>query len=297
MVAAMREDVATGAARVGAPAVTTTAVAAADLRAIELGRQLSKSHVDAAASARYYARLALWLSRASFSLDVLIAIGTGSSIAAWAIWETAAGSLVWTWILGSVAVANIVKPMLGLGGRMRKAENLATRWHKVEVLLRRLVLNVRAEGGLTPQREAELADVTAQEDALSGEESPAVVTWYFKRICKEVKEEFPPEFHWPRYERKTLDELARTDGDEQRDGGDADGKEEADGEARQAGGDEEAQGNGQDRNEASQEGEPEEEEQEGSGEEDRQEAGATGTAEEDQQEAPRAQEGSAPPRR
>lgn len=178
-----------------------------ELRSVERARQLSLNHVDAEASALYYARVAGWLSRTNFVLELLIAVGTGSSVAAWAIWRTSAGSQVWSVLLGVVAVFNILKPMLVLGDRIKRTENRATRWNEVAIQLHRLALDIRSDGDVSDHTEKSIAAAFTRFDELSQQDSPASANWYFKRVRDQIKAKYPPRFYWPRYVRKPLSDF------------------------------------------------------------------------------------------
>lgn len=182
-----------------------------DESAVERARQLALHHVDAQASAAYYAQRAVWFTRANFLIELLLAIGTASSIAAWKIWATEFGEGVWSMVLGIVAVANVIKPMLNLGDRIRVNESRAGRWHQVAVQLQRIALNARIADGFPPQVHKTLEEVLARYDELSQEDSPAAANWYFQRVRHKIKERFPPKFHWPWYERRSYESFKTDD--------------------------------------------------------------------------------------
>lgn len=108
--------------------------------------------------------------------EIIIAIGSSTTVAGWLIWQTEIGKVSWAIFAGIVAVLTIIKPILQLPKEIERYSKLHTGYCDLYYDYRHIVDEVKAGGGITKK----LSESTAKAEnryrelALQDDEKPSM---------------------------------------------------------------------------------------------------------------------------
>ena len=120
----------------------------------------------------YYACRLDYLQKCNLWYEIVVAIGaSGSAVSGWYVWQTQAGAFVWALIAGAAALLAILKPILQLPKQIERYSKLYTGYCDLTYDYGKLVDDVRATGGITPEirellekSEERFKDLSLQDD-------------------------------------------------------------------------------------------------------------------------------------
>lgn len=151
----------------------------------------------AAMNEKYYANRLTHLTNWNRYYEIVLAIGTSTAIAAWAIWEQNNwGKVFWAGFSGVVTLLAIIKPFLKLPDQIEKYSTLHTGYRALYLNLQSIVSKIRRKSRLTPDVQ-ELFD--AAQDQYRALALSAVVNINEKvleRCQQQVLREVPVESLW-----------------------------------------------------------------------------------------------------
>jgi hypothetical protein len=127
--------------------------------------------------------------------EIVLAVGTSGTIAAWYVWETPLGKRAWLIFAGVVAVLSILKPILKLTEKIEKLTKLQVGYTELYYELAKWKRTMEENRGLTP--EVLKASGEAQERFIRLATDDEVPNPKFLRKCfNEVKRQAPAFGDW-----------------------------------------------------------------------------------------------------
>jgi hypothetical protein len=105
---------------------------------------------------KYYAERLSRFQKYNFAMEMLIACGAagsaGSGVAGFAVWQSAAGKIVWGLISGVAVILAIAKPLLKLTDRIEMYAKLYGEYTSAFARIKILVDDMQVERALPPAR-------------------------------------------------------------------------------------------------------------------------------------------------
>ena len=132
----------------------------------------------------------------NFWLEFLIALGTSTALASWAIWKT--GPLEYVWVgLNSVAVVlAIAKSFLTLPKKIERYSKLFTGYGDVLFDLERIVRDVKINGGLVPDYNERYQDALNRVQKLVVDDDPKPNKKLVDRCFDTINARYPADSLW-----------------------------------------------------------------------------------------------------
>jgi hypothetical protein len=99
----------------------------------------------------YYECRVEYLKKINRFYDVVLAIGTSGTVAAWYVWETPLGKKAWPIFAGVVLILSIIKPILRLPDKQEKLSKLKFGYTELYYELDKWKRAIEENKGLTPK--------------------------------------------------------------------------------------------------------------------------------------------------
>jgi hypothetical protein len=99
----------------------------------------------------YYGGRVEYLKKINLYYEIVLAVGTSGTVAAWYVWQTSLGKTAWPIFGGVVALLSILKPILKLPEKVEKLSKLQTGYTELYYELDRLRRAMEENGGLTSE--------------------------------------------------------------------------------------------------------------------------------------------------
>jgi hypothetical protein len=101
---------------------------------------------------KYYANRLTQYKRMNLAYEIILAVGTSTAIAGWAIWqESRAGKIFWSGFAGLVTLLAVIKPMLQTPKEIENYTMLFTGYRALYLNVDSIVTSVRRKEAVTPQ--------------------------------------------------------------------------------------------------------------------------------------------------
>ncbi|HXI90810.1 MAG TPA: hypothetical protein VNO24_12405 [Blastocatellia bacterium] len=154
------------------------------------------TYTAALLSNKYYANRLTFFRRVNKIYEIVLAIGTSTAVAGWAVFQENPGKTFWAIFAGMITLLVILKPILQIPKDIEDYANLYTGYRALTVNLRAIVTKIRRQEGLTPQT-VELFDSTLKQyDGLVLKDVATSNKRIIDQCKKEVSEEVPPGSLW-----------------------------------------------------------------------------------------------------
>jgi hypothetical protein len=145
---------------------------------------------------KYYGCRLVVVKRRVLRLDVVVAIGSSSTVAGWAIWKGEIGSWWWGLIAGLAAVVAVVRPILQLGSEVERCSRLFTNFGDVYFDLKRIAEDSRGAGRFGENEVLRYTRSVERMKALSTDDDPDPDRALLTRLYVEVDKEHPASTLW-----------------------------------------------------------------------------------------------------
>lgn len=145
---------------------------------------------------KYYANRLTLYRRVNKIYEIVLAIGTSTVIAGWAVFQANPGKAFWSVFSGVITVLVILKPLLQISKDIEDYTNLRTGYRALVVNLRSIVTKIKRQAGLTMQT-IELFDATQKQyEGLSLKEDVTPKPKILAKCKIEVAQDIPPGSLW-----------------------------------------------------------------------------------------------------
>jgi len=151
---------------------------------------------DALLNRKYYAQRMTFHKTVNQYYEIILAMGTSSTIAAWAFWKTGLGELAWTLIGGLVAVLVILKPIFQLSKEIERFTKLYIGWKNLHYDLKELVTGIKSQETLTAEMLKQFSAAKERKRQVQEDEDPRPLKRLVRKYTDEVNEEIPLENLW-----------------------------------------------------------------------------------------------------
>jgi len=98
----------------------------------------------------YYDCRVEFLKKVNLYYEIVLAVGTSGTVAAWYVWETGFGKTVWPIFGGTVALLSILKPILKIPERIERLSKLQTGYSELYYELEQSKRTMEEQKGLPP---------------------------------------------------------------------------------------------------------------------------------------------------
>lgn len=157
---------------------------------------LYNSYRDAAMNRKYYGIRLGRTRRLAMALDVLVAVGTSSSVGGWVIWKDSAGAATWAVLSGIAAVIAVVKPLLKLTDKVERYSKLFVGHGEALYDLKAAVGAVAAAGDYPESLSRKVDGTIERFKRLAEHDDPQPHKRLLRLAYEEVKREIPVESLW-----------------------------------------------------------------------------------------------------
>ena len=125
-------------------------------------------------------------------LEVFLAVGTSSAIAAWAIWKTGPGTTIWAILAGAATLVAIVKPLLQLPNQIQTYTKLFTGLGDLYFDLTIIFHEIKKSAAFETEQQQNFELSMKRLRELQQHDEPRPNTKLLKRYYEEVNKEIPP---------------------------------------------------------------------------------------------------------
>lgn len=146
----------------------------------------------------YYGLRLQRYSRFNTIFEIVIAVGsTSSGVSGWALWSDEQGRKIWAFIAGAATLAAIVKPVLGIAGRIESYSKSLVGYNSVYLSLKDLVDRISRQQNITDDMLREFEGASERYRELGIQEADAIPSKKLvKKLFNEVNAAIPPETLW-----------------------------------------------------------------------------------------------------
>jgi hypothetical protein len=157
---------------------------------------INDSFRDAAFNRRYYSCLLTRTKRLNLTLDVLVAVGSSATIAAWNVWQVGSATYIWKLLAGFSTLVALVKPFLSLPSEIQRYSELVSGWAAVFYDLKQITIRARTSGKVADDTWSGFEAMQHRVKELGLKDDPAVHKRLQRRCFDEIKVHIPPESLW-----------------------------------------------------------------------------------------------------
>ncbi|MDM7999306.1 MAG: hypothetical protein QUS33_04730 [Dehalococcoidia bacterium] len=160
-------------------------------------KALNDAYRTALMNRKYYGYRLSRLRTVSRAMDIVIAVGTSSAIAAWAIWKsTSAGENAWAVLAGLATLFAVVKPILNPSKDVDRYTKLFVGHGDVAYDLETIVRKLGRVGSYTDEMQVAFERAHARIKELAPDDDPKVDKKLLRRCFAEVRAEKPVDSLW-----------------------------------------------------------------------------------------------------
>ncbi|MCX5999623.1 MAG: hypothetical protein NTU41_08560 [Chloroflexi bacterium] len=160
-------------------------------------KALNDAYREALMNRKYYGYRLSRVKARSLCMDIVIAVGTSSAIAAWAIWKsTSAGANAWAALAGLATLLAVLKPILNLSKEVDRYTKLYVGHGDVFYDLETIVTKLGNVGNYTDEMQAAFDRAHDRIKQLAPDDDPKVDRILLRRCFEEVKAEKPVDSLW-----------------------------------------------------------------------------------------------------
>lgn len=159
-------------------------------------RDLYDKYRTALLNRKYYGARLVLFQRWNLTMEIVIAVGSSSAIAAWAIWREGSGATTWAVLTGVAALFAVVKPLLQLSRQVERYSKLYYGHGDVAVDFGMLADDAHRSKKFTPEMERTYRQALQRFRLLSPQDDPKPDKQLLRKCYDEVNAEVPPENFW-----------------------------------------------------------------------------------------------------
>jgi len=145
---------------------------------------------------KYYGYRLITSQQWNLAYECVLALGSSSVIAGWAIWKIGFGEYVWAIIAGLVAVLAILKPFLQLSKSIEQHSQSYVGWSAIYLDIREVVLDIQTKRIFTEEMLKLFSAAEGRIKKLDLSEEPKLIEGLKQRCVEEVKKDIPSESLW-----------------------------------------------------------------------------------------------------
>jgi len=128
--------------------------------------------------------------------NIIIIIGTSTTVGAWSVWKVPGGLNLWTMITGLTTVLALIRPVVRLSSRIEKLAKLHDGYARLYYDLRSLVDDIKSDQGLTSALWERFRHAEARYNDLAVKDDLKPSRRLQSRCEDQVREQFPVDFFW-----------------------------------------------------------------------------------------------------
>lgn len=151
---------------------------------------------NACLSRNYYARRLSNFKVLNTFYEIILAIGTSTTVAAWTYWNVPGDKNFWTIFAGIIAVLAIIKPFLPLSREIERFSNLHTGYSDLFYDLKRLVDDIKVAKCITKEFVETYKNTDKRYKALALKDDPRHRKRLKAKCEEEVRKAFPRNYLW-----------------------------------------------------------------------------------------------------
>ncbi len=144
-------------------------------------------------SKKYYGCRLEELRNLNRNMEIAVAVGSSSAIAAWGIWGKNTGGYIWAFITGIATILATLKPILQLPKQIERYSKLQVGYADLYYDLKRAVEAVAIEQALSGPTQEAIAQAKDRYKHLSLEDDPKPRRGLVQKCEEEVRKEVPVE--------------------------------------------------------------------------------------------------------
>lgn len=148
-------------------------------------------------SEKYYANRLTLYKRTNLAYEIILALGTSTAIAGWAIWqESRAGKIFWPAFAGVVTLLAVIKPILQVPKEIENYSMLHTGYRALCLNLEAIVTDIRRKEEMNPQAQQLLDAAEKQYQALALKDDVSPSKKLVRKCQNAVNQQIPVESLW-----------------------------------------------------------------------------------------------------
>jgi len=151
---------------------------------------------NVALTKKHYDRRLHKFQRGNTAFEILLAIGTSSTVAGWTFWSSSMGVPVWTTIGIVIAVLTILKPILRLPAQIERFSILSTKYNALLIDLQIISFDIKSRGNIEDAIRSRFKAECEKLKNMGAKEDPVVSEKIRRKLCAEVNREIPAESFW-----------------------------------------------------------------------------------------------------
>jgi hypothetical protein len=145
---------------------------------------------------KYYGLRLSAFQRLNLMLELVVAIGASASVAGWAIWKIASGSVVWAVIAGTSALLAVIKPIAQISKQVERYSKLHSGHADVSFDLEALIREIRADGAVSDPIKHTYSRTMERIRVLVPQDDPRPSRKLLKKCFDEVNREIDVRDFW-----------------------------------------------------------------------------------------------------
>lgn len=145
---------------------------------------------------KYYACLLRKTQRLNFWYEIILAIGTSSVVAGWAIWQKPGWQTVWIGLGAIVAIGTIIKPIVDFSSEIERLTTLETQFNALQLDFETLCFDIKTKNGLDESLIKFYKDIREKLKTLGAREDSAPSQDFLRKLQNEVNQEIPASSLW-----------------------------------------------------------------------------------------------------
>lgn len=171
------------------------------MNVLERATVINNEYRTASMNRRYYSYRLESTQALNRSLEIIVAVSSSATAAAWRIWQTGAGDLAWKLFAGTAAIVAVVKPLLRLGKDIERYSELSVGYATVYYDLKVLVEDLIVAGDISGEAWSRYCAIRQRTRDLGIKDDLSPRRRLHRRCFEQVKAEIPSRsLWWPREE-------------------------------------------------------------------------------------------------
>ncbi len=145
---------------------------------------------------KYYESKLAMVQRVNLWYEGILAFGTSATVAAWSIWQEAAGERLWVAIGVVVALLSIIKPVVKLSDEVKRLTSLATKYAALQIDFQKLIFKIKYDRAFNDRSCKTYLKIFSKMKDIGEREDADVPANKLRKFAKIVNQEFPATSFW-----------------------------------------------------------------------------------------------------
>lgn len=128
--------------------------------------------------------------------EIVIAVGTSGTIAAWTLWKDPGLEYIWKVIGGIVALITVIKPFLNFPAEIERYTALATTYAGLGMDFQHLIFDIKVNRNIDDTIRGTYKDICEKMKNIGVKEDAPPSAKKLRKICVEVNREIPLDSLW-----------------------------------------------------------------------------------------------------